>query len=203
MYWADSIGIVCPVFGHGMLELVKEFLKGSQFETDYFYILLTYGNRHSGVAELAKEYAYGLGVHPAYVNVVLMVDNFLLGFDMEVQNRIDKKVDQQLSWIKADLAEKSTGSPPLPNRTGWGTHRIYSAISMRSPTIVLAAGSVRRCSLKNVSTWRGRRVFGTEKATSPAWPVIHSCPMLAIQLRLPEKIQRHDTAMKTSVLVKS
>ena len=42
VYWADSIGIVCPVFGHGMLELVKEFLKGSQFETDYFYILLTY-----------------------------------------------------------------------------------------------------------------------------------------------------------------
>ena len=52
-YRADSIGIVCPIFGHEMPELVKDFLKASRFETDCFYILLTYGNRHGGAAELA------------------------------------------------------------------------------------------------------------------------------------------------------
>lgn len=44
IYTADKIGIVCPIFGHEMPELVKEFLKVSRFKTDYFYILLTYGN---------------------------------------------------------------------------------------------------------------------------------------------------------------
>ena len=38
VYTADKIGIVCPIFGHEMPELVKEFLKASRFETDYFYI---------------------------------------------------------------------------------------------------------------------------------------------------------------------
>ena len=33
IYQADSIGIVCPVFGHEMPELVKEFLKISRFES--------------------------------------------------------------------------------------------------------------------------------------------------------------------------
>ena len=56
-YRADSIGIVCPIYGHEMPELVKDFLKSAAFETDYFFILLTYGNRHGGAAELAKDYA--------------------------------------------------------------------------------------------------------------------------------------------------
>lgn len=88
IYTADKIGIVCPVFGHEMPELVKEFLRVSRFETDYFYILLTYGNRHGGAAELAKEYVESLGIHPAYINVILMVDNFLPGFDMEGQKSV-------------------------------------------------------------------------------------------------------------------
>lgn len=68
LYQADSIGIVCPVFGHEMPELVKAFLKESRFETGYFYLLLTYGNRHGGAAELEKVYAEGLGIYPDYIN---------------------------------------------------------------------------------------------------------------------------------------
>ena len=93
VYCADQIGMVCPVYGHEMPELVKEFLKVSRFETGYFYILLTYGNRHGGAAELAKEYVEGLGLHPAYINVVLMADNFLPGFDMEEQKRLVEDYD--------------------------------------------------------------------------------------------------------------
>ena len=48
-----SIGIVTPIYGHEMPQMVKDFLKKASFHTDYFYILLTYGNRHGGAAELA------------------------------------------------------------------------------------------------------------------------------------------------------
>ena len=185
VYRAGSIGIVCPVFGYEMPELMKEFLKASRFETDYFYILLTYGNRHGGAAELAKEYVECLGIHPAYINVVLMADNFLPGFDMEEQKRLDKKVDEQLGRIKADLAQKNSGSPLSLGRTGLPTRsflpgfpmrRICSTISIRSRMSVSAVESVRRSVRKNVFTWRGRRASGTGRAVSPAWPVSIPAP---------------------------
>ena len=50
-----SIGIVAPVYGHEVPGMVKEFLHKATFDTDYFYMILTYGNRHGGAAELAEQ----------------------------------------------------------------------------------------------------------------------------------------------------
>ena len=52
-----------------------------------FYLLLTYGSRHGGEAELAQGMLKEFGIYPSYINVVLMADNFLPGFDMEEQKR--------------------------------------------------------------------------------------------------------------------
>ena len=51
----DKIGIVCPIYGHEMPEMVKEFIRKSELHTDYLYIILTYGNRHASAVELAKK----------------------------------------------------------------------------------------------------------------------------------------------------
>lgn len=56
-YIADGIGIVAPVYGHELPPMVKEFMRKAKFKTDYFYMILTYGNRHGGAAELAKNAA--------------------------------------------------------------------------------------------------------------------------------------------------
>lgn len=69
---AESIGIVAPVYGHEMPAMVKEFLRKGHFHTDYFYILLTYGNRHGGAAELAKQFCEECGIRVDYINVILM-----------------------------------------------------------------------------------------------------------------------------------
>ena len=45
-YRADAIGIVAPVYGHEVPAMVRDFLKRAVFHTDYFYMILTYGNRH-------------------------------------------------------------------------------------------------------------------------------------------------------------
>ena len=50
----ERIGVVCPVYGHEVPPMVKEFLKKASFKTEYFYMVLTYGNRHGGAAELAE-----------------------------------------------------------------------------------------------------------------------------------------------------
>ena len=72
---ADSIGIVCPIYGHEVPSMVREFMREVSFHTDYFYMILTYGNRHGGAAELAKQLCETCGIDVSYINVVLMVDN--------------------------------------------------------------------------------------------------------------------------------
>ena len=89
-YQAEKIGIVCPVYGHEMPQIVKDFLKKSRFETDYLYLILTYGNRHGGAAELAQQFVESIGLHFDYINIILTKDNFLPAFDMNEQKQLDK-----------------------------------------------------------------------------------------------------------------
>lgn len=100
---ADKIGIVAPVYGHEVPNMVKDFLRKAHFDTDYFYIVLTYGNRHGGASELAQNFFKEQGIDPSYINVILMVDNYLPVFDMEEQIKIDKHVDEQIKQIKEDI----------------------------------------------------------------------------------------------------
>ena len=100
---ADKIGIVCPVYGHEAPGMVKDFLRRATFETDYFYMVLTYGNRHGGAAELAHNLCRECGIAPQYINVLLMVDNWLPSFDMDEQKKLDKKVDEHIAQIVSDI----------------------------------------------------------------------------------------------------
>ena len=105
-YKADSIGIVCPLYELDMPEVIKEFIKNSEFETDYFYIVITYGCHHGGVAERVQEYLTSIGKKADYINTVIMLDNALPVFDMEEQKKLEpeKKVDEHLAAIKADIS---------------------------------------------------------------------------------------------------
>lgn len=83
--------------------MVKEFLQKGVFYTEYFYMILTYGNRHGGAAELAKQLCEKCGVTVNYINVLLMVDNWLPGFDMNEQKSIDKKIEEHIASIRSDI----------------------------------------------------------------------------------------------------
>ena len=50
---ADAIGVVAPVYGHEVPPMVKEFLKKAAFQTEYFYLILTYGCRHGAAVKPA------------------------------------------------------------------------------------------------------------------------------------------------------
>lgn len=107
-YAAEKIGIVCPIYGHEMPELVKQFIRNAKFNTDYFYLILTYGRVHGGAAELADNYLKECGIHADYINTIMMVDNYLPSFDMNEQLAIDgeKKVDEHIAAIKDDIDSK-------------------------------------------------------------------------------------------------
>ena len=97
VFEGDTIGVVCPLYGHEMPAMVKEFLRRAVFRTEYFYLVLTYGKRHGGGAELAKEFLDSCQRQADYINTIIMVDNYLPGFDMEEQLAInpEKKVEEQ------------------------------------------------------------------------------------------------------------
>ena len=75
VFEGDTIGVVCPLYGHEMPAMVKEFLRRAVFRTEYFYLVLTYGKRHGGGAELAKEFLDSCQRQADYINTIMMVDN--------------------------------------------------------------------------------------------------------------------------------
>ena len=104
-YKADKIGVICPIFELDLPDYVKDFLRTSTFETDYFYLIVTYGMHHGGVAERAQEFLAELGLNAQYINTINMLDNAIIVFDMEEQKKLDpgKKVDEHIALLKADI----------------------------------------------------------------------------------------------------
>lgn len=197
VYSADKIGVVCPVFGHEVPGLVREFLSGAKFETDYFYMILTYGNRHGGAAELAEKMLAGFGIKPSYINTVLMIDNFLPGFDMNEQKQIDKKVDKQIQSILQDISEKRQYIAPVTD-TDRAAHQEYLARIATMPEGAfhevyritdecIGCGICTKVCPKKCFSMDGQKSVWTSDGCIMCMACIHACPMMAIQMNMPEK----------------
>ena len=178
-YQAEQIGIVCPVFGHEVPELVREFLEAAVFETPYFYMILTYGNRHGGAAELAEQMLQKYGICASYINVLLMADNFLPAFDMNKQRAIDKKVEEQLETIREDIKNRRQYIAPVTDadraahreylREERGCRRMHFPNCTGLRTIVSAVRSAPGCVRRTVLPWRIRGACGIRAAALPVW----------------------------------
>ena len=196
-FTAERIGIVAPVYGHEMPQMVKEFLKKASFHTDYFYILLTYGNRHGGAAELARQFCDGCGVKVNYINVIQMVDNWLPSFDMNEQKAIDKHIPQQLAPILADLKAKKNAISPVTD-TDRAAHRQFLAGISRMPAdawqhllkisdACVGCGICEKvCPSGSIRVENGKAVHHAGNCQT-CLACVHACPQKAIGLVMPEK----------------
>lgn len=196
-YAADKIGVVCPVFGHEVPELVREFLLEAEFKTEYFYLILTYGNRHGGAAKLAREMLEDFGIQPAYINVVLMVDNFLPGFDMDEQKRMDKKVEAQIGRIREDIGNRVKFIAPVTDNDR-AVHQEYLNRTARMPKETFAniyritdecigCGICMKICPRKCFRVEGQKTTWNPEGCMVCMACIHACPMTAIRMRIPEK----------------
>lgn len=196
-FTADSIGVVAPVYGHEVPSMVKEFLRKGKFHTDYFYMILTYGNRHGGAAELAKNLCDECGIAANYIQVVLMVDNWLPGFDMDEQKKLDKKVEEQMKPILEDLRNRKNGIAEV-TEIDRAAHKEFVNRMSQMPSdawqhLLRVTEDCVGCGIcEQVCPSGSIRVMDDVAVHTPGncqtcLACVHACPQKAIGLNVPEK----------------
>lgn len=192
----DKIGIVCPVYGHEMPKMVKEFIRKSTFDTDYFYVILTYGALHGGAAEIADRYIRSAGKKADYINTIVMVDNFLPNFDMHQQMTEQKNFDKNIEVLKSDISRKKKYIQKAGIKDKM-IHKGYLMIVKNQPETVWSAFRVKGncigcgictqvCPGKCISINDGKAVYNLENCQA-CYACVHSCPHKAIGFTIDEK----------------
>lgn len=193
---ADKIGIVCPIYGHEMPKMVKEFIRKAIFKTDYFYIILTYGALHGGAAELANDYLKSVGKKAQYIASIVMVDNFLPNFNMTEQCAIDKKIPENLAKIKADIDNKKCRI----EKAGFKNKMIHKGYLMMvkgqdetvwakfkvEDSCIGCETCIKVCPSASINIEKGKAVH-TMKNCQACYACVHACPQKAIKFTIPEK----------------
>lgn len=195
-YKAEKIGIVCPVYGHEMPQLVKDFIARASFETDYLYLILTYGNRHGGAAELAENFAASVGKHFQYINVLLMPDNFLPAFDMTEQAKLDKHIPQQLERIRSDISLRRNFISEVTDEDR-AAHRQFLERMSKMPADsfknlyritekCIGCGICTKVCPTGCFSLEGQRAKRNSERCISCMACVHACPETAIQLNVSE-----------------
>jgi len=107
----SQIGIICPVYAGYAPNLVNKFLEKFTFQTDYFFVVFTYGNEETVACEEMDALCKNLGIRLDYSHAIKMVDNYLPVFDMAEQKKIDKKIDEQLQKVLKDISNQKKEVP--------------------------------------------------------------------------------------------
>lgn len=196
VFHAERIGIVCPVYGHEMPAMVKEFIRKATFHTGYLYLVLTYGARHGNAVELAHRVLHHAGKQADYITTLLMVDNFLPVFDMHEQLALDKNLEGQLAAIKADiLAEKHMLQ--TVTQEDRDIHQGYLRLVENAPETIWAKFRVtdgcigcgictKVCPAGCIRLENQKAVYSNENCQA-CYACVHACSEMAIQLDIPEK----------------
>ncbi len=81
----EKIGIVFPVFYLGIPKIVEEFLGRVSLKSDYVFAVATYGSLCGAFEKKLLKIGEKAGIKFSYINAVLMIDNYLPYFSIDVQ----------------------------------------------------------------------------------------------------------------------
>lgn len=189
-FTAEKIGIVCPVYGHEIPGMVKEFIRTADFSTPYFFLVLTYGANHGGAARIAEKYIQSVGKKADYIMTLEMVDNFLPGFDMNQQTAMEKQVEKQLAEIKAELA---AGKQKIQKATAKdkAAHKMYTTWVKNAPETIWAdyvvtdecigCGICTRVCPAGCIRMENQKAVHTGTNCQACYACVQACPKMAVQ----------------------
>ena len=103
----EKIGIVFPVFQIGVPKIVEEFLNKARLKSKYIFGIATYGAFSGAATRQLLEIGKRNGIEFSYINEIVMVDNYLPGFDMnqQIEGQAKKNIEENLEKIIKDIEE--------------------------------------------------------------------------------------------------
>ena len=105
----EKIGFVFPVYASSVPPLVEEFLRKAKLKSKYIFAVATYGAFSGAVTSHLLEIGKNNGIEFSYIKELLMIDNYLPGFniDKQLEKEPKKKIEENLAIIIKDIeAEK-------------------------------------------------------------------------------------------------
>jgi ferredoxin len=101
----DVIGLIFPIYGFGLPKMVRNFLEKATWEAGYSFTIGTYGNLPGAAMTEVAENAEKHGQRFDYAASLLMVDNYLPGFDIndQIAKLPEKRVEENLARIITDI----------------------------------------------------------------------------------------------------
>lgn len=193
----DSIGIICPVYAGQPPKLVLRFLQESNFQIDYFYMILTYGHDQSDSPEFTAKLVKQYGIQVDYIGTVKMVDNYLPAFDMEEEMAIDKQIEEQLTAEKKAVFEQKRAIPEATEE-GRALHARVAEMNQKEPAfnngsqIVIKENCIgcgicaKVCPVDNFYIEEGRAKRKNQTCEF-CLACAQNCPQKAIGLRIMDK----------------
>jgi ferredoxin len=102
---SDAIGFVFPCYAFDIPNIIKDFLKQGKFKAEYFFAIMTYGSKSGSGLKNLEILANQYNIKFHYTNEIEMIDNYLPGFDINVQLRNEpfKFINKNLENIKIDI----------------------------------------------------------------------------------------------------
>ena len=104
----DAVGIICPVYAAELPIMVMDFMRTAEIRTEYFFFVLTCGDRFDIVLGHAEQAAQARGWDLKYADGVKMVYNYLPMYDMqeEVAKLPQKDVEGQINRVCANICDR-------------------------------------------------------------------------------------------------
>lgn len=192
VYKDDNIGIVAPIYAGELPQTVRKFIQKAKFETNYFYMILTYGNKDSVAGVWSEDFCQKNGIKVNYIQTIQMVDNYLPSFDMDEEKSINKKEDEQIR-IAIENIQKRTHFIPTPTKEGLAAYEMVSQRFHEHPelnngeSIIISDRCVgckiceQVCPIGNIKVKNGKSER-INKVCDFCLACVHHCPFQAIDL---------------------
>lgn len=103
----EKIGIVFPIYYSGVPQIVEEFLNKVKLKSNYIFGIGTYGMYAGAATRHLLKIGERNGITFSYINEIVMIDNYLPGFDMnkELEKEPKKKIEDNLREMAKDIGE--------------------------------------------------------------------------------------------------
>ena len=199
-YSDDVIGIVFPIYGFFIPKMVRIFLSKARLSADYIFAVGTYGNLPGACMCNMQKYALKYGNRIDYAESLLMVDNYLPGFNVkdQIAKLPEKKTEENLLRIIYDI--KSRKKLTVSAALGW---KFITAVIQTGEKLVMKGTQAQGYTINDNCTKCGicakvcpsNNIFINEKVTFSdecEWCLgcVHLCPQNAIHIKSEKSAER-------------